>query len=184
MRLFVGVPLPEAQRQALGASLGDLRAELPRLKWVEPALYHLTLQFLGEVTAARLPAFAAALDALAGRPRFALRLGESLRLPPGRRARVFALALAEGFAPLAELAGAVTTATAALGVEPERRPFRAHLTLARAPREGTLPPELDAGRWTPPVLPAWEPDGFTLFESLLHPRGPEYRPCHRVRLNG
>jgi len=184
VRLFVGIPLPAEQREQLDGALAPPRRAHPRVKWVEPALYHLTLQFLGEWERQGAAALAEALDALAARAPFALRLGAPLRLPPGRRGRVFALSLADGSEPLQALAAAVAAATARLGAPVERRPFKAHLTLARARRDASLPADLSPESWTPPVLAPWRVDGFHLFESLLRPEGPEYRSRHRVDLRG
>jgi 2'-5' RNA ligase len=69
---------------------------------------------------------------------------------------------------LAAIAGAVATALASLGFEPEARAFRAHVTLARlrAPQPVTL------GAVVRPV--AFEVDHVALFQSHLHPKGARY----------
>ena len=62
---------------------------------------------------------------------------------------------------------------------PEKRPFRAHATVARlrprarAPRAVSEAPE--------PLELAGGP--LTLFESRLHPRGARYEPLARVSLS-
>lgn len=121
MRLFVAVRPPEA--------VLDVVAALPRpprqgVRWTPRSQWHVTLRFLGEVDD---PApVVAALDAapLAG--------GEATLGP-----RVEALGRGVVVVPVAgldELAAAVAAATGAWGRPPEARPFRGHVTLARAGR--------------------------------------------------
>jgi len=58
---------------------------------------------------------------------------------------------------------------------PPRRPYRGHLTLARA-GNGALP-RLDA-----PVAAEWPVDRVTLVESQLHPAGARYTTLHERTL--
>jgi len=186
LRLFLGLPLAKAAAAAAAAAAAGCHAAGPRLKWVDPSLYHLTLRFLGETPAARLEAIAPAFAAVAaGTAPFGLRLGELTTLPRGRGARVLALALAEGASPLAALAAACERESRALGYPAETRPFQAHLTLARSRQGETLPAALSAQSpgQTPPQ-PAWRAEAFLLVESVLGPRGPAYRVRATLPLGG
>lgn len=176
-RLFLALPLSEEARTAAAALAAPLRTRAPRLKWVEPGLYHLTLRFLGDTEAERLPELAGAFGAAAAASApFVLRLGSLGTLPRGRDARVLALALAEGGAPLSALAAALEVASRRLGYAAETRPFRAHLTLARSRQGESLPAGLlpAAASATAPG-PSWRAEGALLMESELSPRGPRYR---------
>ena len=54
MRCFLGLPLPQAWKQALAALLPQLKRGLAsRLTWTRPENWHLTLKFLGEIEEAR-----------------------------------------------------------------------------------------------------------------------------------
>ncbi|MBN2171971.1 MAG: RNA 2',3'-cyclic phosphodiesterase, partial [Candidatus Krumholzibacteriota bacterium] len=182
MRLFIGIPLSDRLRAKVAAAARDWRELAPDLKWVEPDLYHLTLQFLGEVDDARWTPLAEALAALAGRSGFRLRLGGAMTLPRGRRARVLALGVTRGWEELAALAGAVAEATGRLDFPREERAFKSHLTLARARRGQILPRALDPRRLAAPELPALDVREFHLFESQLRPDGPLYASLARVEL--
>jgi 2'-5' RNA ligase len=74
------------------------------------------------------------------------------------------------------LAGAVVAATADLGQPPEDRPFRGHLTVARARRGGLrgLPRLALAARW-----PVTE---LTLVASTLGREGARYEVLERFEL--
>jgi 2'-5' RNA ligase len=56
LRLFVAIQLPAAVRAALGAAQAELRGLMPprSTAWTRPENLHLTLRFLGKVSAARL----------------------------------------------------------------------------------------------------------------------------------
>lgn len=49
MRLFLGIELPQAERESLYKQLIPLIRKYPSFKWTHPDLYHATLQFFGEV---------------------------------------------------------------------------------------------------------------------------------------
>ncbi len=127
-----------------------------------------------------------------------LALGGLRLFPSAARPRVLSVDL-EPEEPLRELARSVEHAVQAVGLPPEERPFRAHLTLARladglpaalrprkaAPEGGRREPAERATLPEPPVprveLPVEE---VVLFESRLGPEGAVYRPLVRVPLAG
>ena len=132
MRLFVAVEIPEQVRTAVADAIAGLRAAEPRLRWVDPARYHLTLAFLGTVDDGLVEDVAAAVaTGCAGTAPFELALDGSLGTF-GRRVLWAGLVRSE---PLETLAAAVSAALAPVLALPDAdRPYSAHLTLARAGR--------------------------------------------------
>ncbi|MFD5430975.1 RNA 2',3'-cyclic phosphodiesterase [Kitasatospora sp. NPDC127067] len=131
MRLFVAVLPPVEALQGLLDAVAPLR-ELPgaeRLRWTGVDGWHLTLAFLGEVPAERLPELAAGLAAVAEvHPVHRLRIAGAGRfgdrvLWAGVEGRTWALR---------RLADAVTAATAEVTGATDDYAFHPHLTLARA----------------------------------------------------
>lgn len=171
-RTFVAIALPAAQRQVLGSYLERCAGRAPGFRWVPPESLHVTLRFLGSVEEPVLGAVVAGLARIRQAP-FGARVG-GLGTFGGRRATVAWLGLSEGREEAAALATACEAACRAAGLEPEERPFRPHLTLARArDRRGEPLPDLEP----PPELPGWEVTEFVLFESRLRGgRPPEYVP--------
>ncbi|MCX6730834.1 MAG: RNA 2',3'-cyclic phosphodiesterase [Candidatus Roizmanbacteria bacterium] len=49
MRLFLGIELPQTQRESLYKQLIPLIRKYPSFRWTHPDLYHATFQFFGEV---------------------------------------------------------------------------------------------------------------------------------------
>lgn len=135
MRLFIALRFPDRLRNRIYEAAEPLRAAEPPVRWVDPAQLHLTLQFLGEVEAARAEAWSAALEEVAARHApFGLPLGGVGGFPSLRSPRVIWLGVPEPPEALAALQSAVVEASAGLGVEPEKRPFHAHVTLGRTRR--------------------------------------------------
>jgi len=167
MRLFVALEVPEAVRREVARRMAGLRERLPRARWVDPEILHLTLLFLGPVEEAKVPALAAALRAaFAPHPPAALRLAGGGTFPPRRPARVAWIGM-EAPADLEALqADATAAAVAAIGFAPEKRPFHPHVP---------LPGEIG---------PPWVADHGVLFESKLSPRGARYREVERLPLSG
>jgi 2'-5' RNA ligase len=168
VRLFVAVELPTAVRDDLDAALPSLRAVSPEhLRWVPPARWHLTLAFLGEVAE---PAADELRERLA---RAARRHGPTqLTVRGGGRfdGRVLWAGLVGDVDALRRLAQSVAAGARRAGVPVEDRPYRPHLTLARARRPTDLRP-LAAGL-ADYAGPAWQATEIALVHSHL---GPEPR---------
>lgn len=183
MRLFAAVNLPTVLRQAIHAAAAPLRdAGLP-VKWVDADGVHLTLKFLGEVAADRLPELRGALDrACAGMRGFEVPIGGFGAFPSGGHARVIWLGC-EPAPPLELLQHAVEREYAALGFPIEGRPFRPHLTLGRARPQGRAGMRgLDALLEGTTFEATWAVGAVDLMESALSPAGARYAVCHRVAL--
>ncbi|MEV4637824.1 RNA 2',3'-cyclic phosphodiesterase [Actinoplanes sp. NPDC049548] len=124
MRLFVAVYPPDDVRRDLRRRLTETVAERGmRLTPIEK--WHVTLAFLGEVAAERLPDLEGALD------RVVVPRGRELRLSGGGgfSGRV-TWAGVDG--DLGDLSDQVRRAAKEVGVAPDERPFTAHLTVMYA----------------------------------------------------
>jgi RNA 2',3'-cyclic 3'-phosphodiesterase len=137
---------------------------------------HLTLRYFGAVKeAALLVALSEALArAAAARPPFPL-VADDVQLWPARGQRPLVLTFAPS-APLDALVDAIASETLPLGFAPERRPFRAHLTLARA-RAGCAAAALPQSGIA--ALPPWDADALLLYRSERHAAGRRYLPEQR-----
>ena len=155
----------------LGRYLDEGRRRADRYAWAAPDKLHLTLRFLGNREPEQLQELERALARIDARA-FQVRLG-GLRTFGGRaRPRVVWTPVTAGETQLTALAAQVEAACREAGIEPEERPFRAHLTLARARRDsgslGELPP--------PPELAPFIASEIVLFQSTLGRGGSVYTP--------
>jgi 2'-5' RNA ligase len=128
-RLFFALWPDDATRAAIvGRSAAHVRAAGGRA--IAPEKLHVTLAFLGGVAESRLPAV---LEA-AGRVRAAPFEMALLRVTYWRQTRLLCLQPDDMPEPLAALVGALREPLRACGFEPDPRPYRAHVTLAREAR--------------------------------------------------
>lgn len=129
VRLFVGLDLPPEVIQALETFQNRLRP-LAKLSWSPTANLHVTTKFIGEWPQDRVDELNQSLRGLGPREPVTLRVGGLGFYPNARGPRVFWAGI-DAPPGLHELARQTDQALAALGVEPESRPFSPHLTLAR-----------------------------------------------------
>ena len=172
MRLFTGLDLP-------GDVVGNLEELLRKLKpagriqWSPPANLHVTTKFIGEWPEARLRELIAGLRGMPGRAPIEVRIRRVGFYPNPHSPRIFWCGIeAPG---LEGLASDTDSATAALGVEREKRAFSPHLTLARIKEQIDLQPlrktiagleSLEFGEY--------EARSFFLYQSNLRPTGSVY----------
>ena len=169
MRLFVGLELPWEVRQRVALLAG---AGIPGARWVPPENYHITLRFIGEAPRFLAEEIDHTLATLAS-PGFTLTLaGIGTFGKPGRSQSLW-LGV-ERTETLGRLQGKVETALQRCGLEPERRRFQPHVTLARLDNasEAKIGGFLQANNLfrSDPV----QVSHFTLFSSLLGKEQPVY----------
>jgi RNA 2',3'-cyclic 3'-phosphodiesterase len=177
LRLFVALELPTAVRDALQAFCAAA-ADPDVWRPVAAEALHVTLAFLGSRPPGDVAAIERLLAAEAGGPAPRLALGAALLLPP-RRARVLCAELEDPDGTLAALQARVSAGLAEAGVyTPEKRPFRAHATVARL-RPRARPPRSVV---VAPEPLAFQADAVTLYASRLHPSGARYEALCRAPL--
>ncbi|MFH1071089.1 MAG: RNA 2',3'-cyclic phosphodiesterase [Candidatus Glassbacteria bacterium] len=176
MRTFIAVEPPEELREEIGALTDRLNAlGLKSFRWVRPLNMHLTLRFLGEIDPGRRSEAEAAVGrAAAGVGPFELAVAEVGYFGPPRQPRVIWLGI-EPAEPLIRLAAQVEENLQEAGFGRADKPFRAHLTLARAGRSAGAPPAGGAVKaGAPASWPAWPVTEVHLIKSTLTPQGPIY----------
>lgn len=174
MRAFIAIELPASIREALAREQARFHTVSTDARWMRPEGIHLTLKFLGNISAQQEAQVKDALGRLDRVETFTVRVEGFGVFPGAKSPRVF-WAGVEAPPALARLAAQVESAMARLGFPPEGRPFKPHLTLARfkMPRAQRELERLVAASGKPP-LGSFEVSEFFLWESRLSPRGAEY----------
>lgn len=140
LRTFIAIELDESLRIAIARVQGKLKRQTPpgSVKWVAPDGIHLTLKFLGDTPASRVPEVATALRrACAGVTPFEFSVEGRGCFPNFRRPRVVWVAVRDRWQTLAQLQSAIEREVAPLGWPTEERGFSPHLTLGRIARGAT-----------------------------------------------
>ncbi len=180
LRLFVAVEVPDAAKAAAADATAGLRERFPKARWAPPENQHVTLAFLGQ-TWPRLEGWVREriAEAAEGLVAFEVRLDGLGAFRTPSRARVVWVGLHDE--PSGALAGAASAVQGALESEfpRDRRPFSAHLTLARS----DPPLTLTEGDLAVPVRPiAWRVDRVVLFRSHLQRPAPRYEALQSYSL--
>jgi 2'-5' RNA ligase len=182
VRAFLALEIPDPVKKTLETARDEVRSTLPSARWTRPEGWHLTLKFLGETEKSALERLTSDLGPrLGGLSEVAVELSGGGFFPSTFKPRVAWIGgSAAGAAPVVE---AVEAAAAVVGYPGERRPWTAHLTIARL-----------KARWPPAAVEtylAWA-DGFApprfvctqvvLFESSLRQGGAVYTALERIPL--
>jgi RNA 2',3'-cyclic 3'-phosphodiesterase len=165
-RLFFALWPDEAQRRALQhAAAKAVRHSGGRP--VPVSNLHVTLAFLGSVAPARIP------DLQRSAREQAARLAHDApatltfaRLGHWKEAQILCALAAEQSPSASGLAVALQDAATALGLSPDRKPFQAHVTLARKVARPAAVLRLH------PIV--WRFNAFALIDSRTEPSGPVY----------
>ena len=172
MRLFVALTPPAEVVAELRASTSPLRELAPDLRWTRPEQWHLTLAFLGEVADEARDNLTHRLGRVAARhPPLSLSLGGGGRFGH----QVLWTAVQGDRDGLRRLADSVRAAARRSGLPVEPRPYRPHLTLARATGPADLRPLVE--RLVPGSGQPWVATELHLVRSHLG-AGPERSARH------
>lgn len=193
-RLFFAVPLAEEARASVARLVGDVQAtadaaaqgQRSAVRWVRMDGLHVTLRFLGPTPEDKVAELGAIVDGTAAAVApFRVSIRGSGAFPSARRPRTLWLGIDEGSADLAALAGRLSDGLAKAGWPTDDRPFRAHLTLARADgrREGPAVANLLAAR-TDGFETGFQADQLVLFESVTGGGPARYVIRHAAALAG
>ncbi|WP_370867623.1 RNA 2',3'-cyclic phosphodiesterase [Methanolobus sp.] len=179
VRTFVAVDLPEEMHSKLAHV--QSRFDGFKFKFVDPALVHITMKFLGEVSEDKINDISKALDEITYAP-FEVSLHGLGVFPKPKFAKVIWLGCEGNFE---ELHKQIETSLSPFDFTADTHGFNAHVTLARVKylpkkkKEDFLHlleelKDLELG--------TMQVDAIRLKKSTLTPEGPVYETLHEVRL--
>ena len=168
-RLFVAIRPPETVRDLLIDAMDDSAD----FRWQDDAQLHLTLRFIGEVERPLANDLADALGRIRA-PRFEIRITGVGRFEQRNSGALWAGV--EPKEPIAALAAKVERVCQSIGLEPERRAFHPHNTLARWKGRRTREVHDFLERYRGLASEPFAVDEFILFESRLSRHGAHYEP--------
>ena len=170
MRLFAAVVPPESVARHLEAVVAPLRERTPNLRWGNESAWHLTCAFFGEVAETRVVELQRRLGRAAARhDSMSLRFRGAGAFARPARASVLYVDVETELPPISALAASCSAAGRRIGLDVDDRPYRPHLTVARA--KGREPVDMR------PVVdelagyegPRWTASEISLVRSHLGP---------------
>ena len=177
IRTFVAIELDDEVKRHITAAIDELRhRQIDSLRLVRPEGVHLTLKFLGDIDAARVPQIAEAMTTVAAwHEPFSLTLGTPGAFPSATRARVLWLGVEGRLQRLRLLQADMDEALTEIGFPAERHSFNPHLTIGRIHHRA---PGTDRHRAADaltalptPADQAIAVNGISLMKSTLRPDG-------------
>lgn len=172
MRLFIAVPIPKKVKQELLA----LRSPVEGMRWQDPEQMHLTLKFLGEKNKSFTKKLQKRLATIA-HPSFTLSIDGIGSFPEGKSPKVVWAGISKNEL-LVQLQKKVEVCCQEMGIAPEKRAYKPHITLTRV--KGSAKQEVESfinqnKEFNMADIPVNE---FVLYESKLDAEGAQH---HRLQ---
>jgi 2'-5' RNA ligase len=186
MRAFIAIHPSRKVVEKLEDLRAQLRNELPdsAVRWSNQL--HLTTQFLANIDDVHVNEYAAAIRAAcSGVKAFTLCCAGMGCFPSARQPRVIWAGLSGEVEQLQKLKTSLDHALKPLGYIPENRAFKPHLTIARVRELNTKQrqcmPKL-VEQFTETKFGEWRVDRIELMQSMLSPKGAQYKVVEFVQL--
>jgi RNA 2',3'-cyclic 3'-phosphodiesterase len=183
IRTFICIEIPDSIKSRIGKLQETLRQINAQISWTKPSNIHLTLKFLGRVTAPRLERVKKAVDLAAqGIPPFDIEVSGTGCFPSPRSARVLWVGITSVPEELQQLYANLEDELSQIGFEREKRKFSPHLTIARVrtpQNSSSVADSLIASSFASERFQATE---VIVMRSDLKPTGSIYTPQATVQL--
>jgi len=187
MRLFIAIKPDSTVFNAIKAFQTELKSAFTykEIRWVDPSQFHLTLQFLGEISPSLLPKLVSNLNVVAENSKtFYLHYEGTGYFGSAVKPRVLWLG-SKSSSDLKELYNQVLTSTAFLPIESPGR-LTPHITLARFSNNISKDDALKTSNYInnleKPDFGITKTDAIELIESKLTPKGPIYKTINKFNL--
>jgi len=185
IRTFIAFKLPENIISSIRKIQEDIKSYAFKVRWVNPENIHLTLKFLGNISATDIEKVSESIiNTVNGHAPISLTVKGAGVFPCIKRPRVIWVGITGEIEKLAGIQKDIEENLEKLGFPREKRPFRGHLTLGRI--KGKIDPKklLDAmkkfERFESELFIA---DKVFLFKSDLNSTGSVYTEIKSISLN-
>ncbi len=177
IRCFLAINLSTEAERFLSRSIEELRGLYrKKVKWVRPENCHLTLKFLGNVEEGTINDVESKVRQISSTySPFEITLGGTGVFPNPRFPKVLWFGLKGELASLRQLHRDIEQGLTCFGFEPDNRPFMPHVTVGRVKSRSWKTSELEKFLKIDPPPLEMAIEKIHLYQSILHPGGPEYR---------
>ncbi len=182
MRSFIALELAPEAHALLSDQLRTWKAAYPvGINWVREENLHQTLLFLGDIEPTSIPDLEQMLEELGNQQApFELRLS-GFELFPFKQPRMIWAQLESPDNSPVKFNRLLLHAAKELGLEPDEKPLRLHITMGRikAPQSPAVEAAIMQAACTTPLLPF---GSLSLYQSVLQPEGPVYTLIKQIEL--
>ena len=184
MRVFIAIPFDLETTAAIDNYLKPLKKRATPIKWVREENIHLTLKFIGDVEQSKLTEIRSVLSKIQHPPfQLKLRGGGSFNTR-GILSILWIGVDGDPETALEQLVSQIETELSSTGIEKEKRPFKAHVTVGRNKRKFNYKfVEHFIQERNSRLIHELRVKHFCLIKSQLTPSGPIYRIIDEYQLN-
>jgi len=184
IRSFIAIELNKETREKLAVIQNKIKQTEADLKLVNTNDIHLTLHFLGNIELPKIDSLKKNLASIIGAlSNFKIKPHGIGAFPNIKNPRVIWVGIADGKTKLMTVQERIGSELKKLGIEPEKREFHPHLTLARVKSEKNKHILVKALKeFSPPQFDKISVCEIILFKSILSPSGPIYEVLKRWEL--
>jgi len=183
IRSFLAIELPEPILRKIEEVEADLKSAHADARWVSPEKIHLTLKFFGNIEASRIDSiFKSIEEPVRTTQPFSLKVQGVGAFPNMKSPRVIWMGLVNGSQILISFQKEIEAQLEKIGFQPEDRPFRPHLTLARVKSSrgrNDLVGRMEKHKEE--EFGDFQVERVILFKSDLKPSGPIYTALRELR---
>ena len=133
-RIFISIDISEAARAAVVSYIEKLYIDFVRIRvgWEHAEKLHFTIRFLGDTDEERLDKVCEIVRETANKfEPFSIRIAETGVFPHYKSAKVLWLGQKQGSDEMIAIKTKIDAGLNLIGIEPEKRKFHPHLTIAR-----------------------------------------------------
>jgi 2'-5' RNA ligase len=174
MRVFVAIDLGDEARAAVAAAQKSMAQRVggSAIRLVHPEHLHVTLAFVDKLADPLVSRFVTLFSETFPQPDFEMVFGGLGVFPAKGAPRALWLGIARGAEETVNLQRLVAERLQQMGIEPERRPFHPHLTLARW--RDSRPSDRPRGSIDERAVVTTHVKGVTTYQSRPTSAGPSY----------
>ena len=184
MRTFIAIEIPDKQKKIIGEFQRDLKKTNAAVSWVRPENIHITLKFLGDVSANKQGDVIDAVNATGKlHSPFTVEINKKGAFPDVRKPRIIWTGTGAGGEELRKIAESLEANLSAKGFPEERRPFKPHLTIGRVKGTRNIREVMSRLNELPFDAGSFTAGGIVIMKSDLKPSGAVYTPIKKVTLS-
>ncbi|NIA08830.1 MAG: RNA 2',3'-cyclic phosphodiesterase [Nitrospiraceae bacterium] len=185
VRTFLAIDLPDTQNKIIEGHKAQWRSIKTDARWIASTKMHLTLIFLGKIQKLSLgQVIATCRDVCYKDQPFSLALKGTGTFPGPERPRILWVGIGGETYHLHRLQRDLESALEKKGFPQEDRAFLPHLTVGRIRSPHRLSSTMDIFMRDEITSPLFLVNEIIVYESLLLPKGPIYKPLARCPLLG
>ena len=189
MRTFIAVDFSPEIIRKINEIIVYFKTQTPEraFKWVEPENLHLTIKFLGEVPEKKIEQIKSLIkETLDDFKSFQIGVEKMGMYPNAQKPRVIWLGIT-GAEPLKDIHKMLESQLQKADIQPDKRSFSPHLTIARIRRNADVQSVKEIGetlsKFRVGSLGTCAVNHIVLYKSELTPQGPIYTPLLSSPLN-